>query len=607
MKRFLLFAVVVLLSFRLSADNFKVGNLYYNVLKGKTVEVTLESNDQNKNYHGLKSADIPATVENNGTVYQVVAIGERAFTGCKTIRSITIPENITTIAASALEGCSNITDVIWNVRNYASSKKDTEGPLNRISGSVKSITFGDKVTTIPDALCFEMVKLTQVNMNIGIKTIGNKSFSGCRSLENIKLGSNIKSIGKEAFYNCVSLKEIVIPQSVTSIDSKTFEGCSNLERVHWEPASYNVKKDTDAPFYSLRKQIKFVTFGDKVKSIPSYFLAGMDKVTEVSLPGSLNTIEACAFKGCSALKTIAFSNNVQSIGQEAFADCEVLDSILISNNVKTIGAGAFKNCRQLSVITIGSGLKELSKEIFKNCESLDSIGIPKTISKVGEEAFEDCVLLTKITFNEGLVSIGKESFKNCKSLQSLLLPQSLATIGEAAFEDCEKLLSVNVPAAVKEVSKSAFYSCKSLTDIKLEEGVKELEKDAFKGCQSLQKIVIPSTVTSIAKTAFTDCTGLSEIAWLPAAYGDIKKAEEGPFAIVATQIKSFTFGEAVTRVPMQLCANMTGLTEINLPASVTTVGKKAFAGCTALSKVVFANPGAMIEDGAFEETTELQR
>jgi len=607
MKKNLLFLVVILLSFRLLADNFKVGSIYYNVLKGKNVEVTLESNDQNKNYYGLKAAEIPATVENNGTTYQVVAIGDRAFAGCKTLRSITIPENITTINSSALEGCSNLVDVVWNVRNYSNSKKESNGPLNRISGSVKSITFGDKVTNVPDALCFDMVKLTEVNMNVGIKTIGNKSFSGCRALENINLGSNIKSIGKEAFYNCVSLKKIVIPQSVSSIDGNTFEGCSSLQDVLWEPVSYNVKKESDAPFYALRKQIKSITFGDKVKSVPAYFCSGMDKIESVILPGSMNSIEHDAFNGCSALKTLELSNNVQSIGAEAFAECTVLSSVVIGNSVKSLGAGAFEDCRQLSLITLGTGIKELPKEVFKNCQSLDSIYIPKTITKIGEEAFEDCVGLSKIVFNEGLLSVGKESFKNCKSLTSVVLPQSLTSIGESAFEDCEKLVDINVPAMVKTVAKSAFYSCKSLITVNLAEGVKELDKDAFKGCQSLKTLVIPSTITSISKSTFADCVSLSEIVWNPIAYGDVKKAEDGPFAIIASQIKSFTFGENVTRIPMQLCANMVGLTEISLPASVTSIGKKAFIGCTSLSKVIFGNPGALVEDGAFEETTELQR
>ena len=607
MQRNVIFALALMATLSISAQNFKSGNLYFNVLKGKTVEVTVESNDPAKNYTDLTYADIPASVEVNGKSFQVVSIGDRAFAGNQTIKTVTIPESITSINPTAFDGCSNVEVVIWNPKNYPAPKRETDGPLYDLRSSVRRISFGDKVTDIPAALCFDMTLLTTIEMNAGLKTVGAKAFSGCRALEHIDLGNNIKSIGDQAFYNCVSLKEITIPQSVSSIHKQTFEGCTALSEIRWEPQTFGIKKEADAPFNVLRRQIEKVTFGDKVKTVPAYFCTGMDKIKQISLPNSVTTIENNAFDGCIQLEEINLSNALTTIGKEAFKDCEAIRLFSIGNNVKSLGEGVFAECKQLDSVSIGSGLKELPKSCFKACKALRAVVVPKTITKVGDEVFEECTALKQITLNEGLTSIGKEAFKQCVALEAAVLPQSLTELGDAAFEDCESLASVNIPALIKIVNKNTFDACKALALVKLGDGVKELGKDAFKGCASLVSIAIPVNVSAISKTTFADCIALDSIAWNSKVYGDIKKAQDAPFAVVASQIKKITFGEQVTRIPMHLCADMVGLTSVDLPANILEIGKEAFKGCTSLATVVFANPSTMVEAGAFEETTELKR
>lgn len=607
MQRNVFLALALMTTLSLSAQNFKSGNLYFNVLKGKTVEVTVESNDPAKNYSDLTVADVPATVDVNGKSYQVVAIGDRAFAGNQSIKTVTIPETVTSINPTAFDGCSNVETVVWNPKSFSAPKREVDGPLYDLRSSVKRISFGDKVADIPVALCFDMVNLTTIDMNAGLKTIGAKAFSGCRALEHIDIANNVKSIGDKAFYNCVALKEITIPQSVSSIHKQTFEGCTSLSQINWNPQTYAVKKDIDAPFNVLRKQITKVSFGDKVKAVPAYFCAGMERLDTISLPNSVTAIENNAFDGCSGLKKLYLSSALTTIGKEAFKDCSMLPEFIVGNNVKTLGEGAFEECKQLQSINLGAALKDLPKECFKGCLSLTEINVPKTITKIGDEAFEDCSSLKNVVFNEGLLTIGKEVFKHCSAIDTVVLPQSLTDLGESAFEDCRALAKINIPVLIKIVNKNTFDGCYALNDIQLGDGVKEIAKDAFKGCSAITQITIPLNVTSIAKTAFADCAKLETIAWNPKSYGDIKKAPDGPFAVVAAQIKNITFGEQVTRIPMHLCSDMTGLTVVDLPANILEIGKEAFSGCTSLATVNFANPSSMVEAGAFEETTELKR
>ena len=106
----------------------------------------------------------------------VTSIGESAFLFCNSLHSLVLPDGVTSIGKSAFEGC-------W---------------------SLKSLVIPNSLTSI-----------------------GDRAFSGCRSLSEIVIPSSVTSIGDRAFLGCRSQSEIVIPSSVTSIGKKAF-GCCNI-------------------------------------------------------------------------------------------------------------------------------------------------------------------------------------------------------------------------------------------------------------------------------------------------------------------------------------------------------------------------------------------
>ncbi len=70
-----------------------------------------------------------------------------------------------------------------------------------------------------------------------IRSIGNRAFQGCTSLQSVTIsGNNIKYIYSEAFQGCNSLKSITIPNSVTYIGSAAFSTTS-LETIFYEGTS----------------------------------------------------------------------------------------------------------------------------------------------------------------------------------------------------------------------------------------------------------------------------------------------------------------------------------------------------------------------------------
>ena len=167
--------------------------LLFNILSDSTAEVTRDDSGNDCSYLGHDSIIIPEKVRIDGKVYVVTSIGEYAFIASGLI-SVNIPEEVTSIGASAFSYCSNLTSVI-----------------------------------IPES----------------VTSIGASAFDGCKSLTSIKIPESLTSIGYAAFLECTSLTSINIPESVTSIGKDAFWGCSNLEIVI-DNSKKNVKVGADA-------------------------------------------------------------------------------------------------------------------------------------------------------------------------------------------------------------------------------------------------------------------------------------------------------------------------------------------------------------------------
>ena len=97
--------------------------------------------------------------------------------------------------------------------------------------SLKSVIIPDSITSIGRYAFEDCSGLTSVTIPNSVTSIGGAAFSGCSGLMSITIGGSVTSIGRYAFYGCKSLTSITIPDSVTSIGFVAFEFCSDLAKV----------------------------------------------------------------------------------------------------------------------------------------------------------------------------------------------------------------------------------------------------------------------------------------------------------------------------------------------------------------------------------------
>ncbi|MBO4452411.1 MAG: leucine-rich repeat protein [Clostridia bacterium] len=79
-----------------------------------------------------------------------------------------------------------------------------------------------------------------------------------------------------------------------------------------------------------------------------------------------------AFEDCEKLTNVTIPGTVVAIGDNAFDNCSTLTAVIIPDSVQSIGDSAFSNCICVISAVFGSGLKSIGVNAFSNCPSLMS-------------------------------------------------------------------------------------------------------------------------------------------------------------------------------------------------------------------------------------------
>ena len=394
--------------------------------------------------------------------------------------------------------------------------------------------------------------VTYKGTTYGVKSIGDYAFYECSSLTSVTIGESVTSIGYRAFDGCSSLTSVTIPESVTSIGEDAF----------YNTGIYNNKSNWES----------------KVLYIDNCLIDA-----EGSISGAYTIKE-----------------NTRLIANYAFAYCTSLTSITIPNSVTSIGGHAFEGCTSLTSVTIGENVTSIGGWAFYECFSLTSVTIPNSVTSIGFGAFTDCSSLATVTLTANSV----EEF--CKSQGNGLLYEAYVTCRRYIQIDGKDIIEITIPNGVTSIGDHAFYGCTSLTSITIPNSVTSIGNGAFLAC-SLTSVTIPKSVTSIGELAFYGCSALDSVVWNAKNYTNFSKKEKAPFYDSRSQIKSFTFGEAVEHIPAYLCTGMNMLTSITIPNSVTYIGNETFRDCSSLSSITIPNSVTSIGKGTFEGCAQLEK
>ena len=509
---------------------------------------------------------------------QLEIIGAHAFEGAQLDMTLTIPNTVTDIGAYAFYDCYYLRGVIFAeggtedlvlgseyMRTYVDGfgMLITERQTGRVFGEtnyLNKIVLPARLTVIED-YCF--ADAGQFSLSDGA------NLSVTFALEN----SRLQRIGAYAFYGSNLRGEIVLPASLTN-QAPVVTNSFAYDRLAIGAYAFHGTSVT---------KVTFATATDASASagvtIGEHAFGYCSKLTEITLPANL--VEYTSYSG-------EVFEGLQG-GVTVFL-YETLNGNYRNNSLQNIFvpdvAGAlYADVDGVLYKTNGTDVVEL---ILCPMAKSTTVTVPATVTKIADMAFYYCESVPAIEFIAGKneMTIGDMAFYNCESLTELTLPNNVVSLGESVFYGCSDLETLTLSVQLKNFSAAMVDGCSSLSTV-------SVGTDGY-----------GIYYNSVDGVLFS--FDMSDIVYYPPSRGsDTLTIDKniGANTFKGNQfIKHVIIAEGVTEIGANAFAQ-SSIESITLPASLTLIGEKAFANCSYLEEVVFAEGGdelLVIANGAFQ-------
>ena len=541
----------------------------------------------------------------------ITSISDYAFTNLKA-STLYIPANVQNISANAFANC----DTLVNVRlaDTTASSRTFGADVFKGCDNIRNVYADSVLGWLKNSFVTAESNPVFVADSLYVTGIEAPVNTGAFEIPN-----GVEVINNYAFIN-FDITSLKIPDSVTHIGTFAFSGCTNLAAVD---------------------------LGKGLTTIEHAAFAHCSAITSIVIPDSVTTIGDAAFFNCPGIATLTIGNNVSFIGISAFEGCASITAVKIPAVLTSLSARVFANCTKLTTVELNGILHTIGGSAFVNCVSIVDFGFTENIQTIDGHAFAGCVSLSKLNFNANLKTIGAGAFKDCKSITAITISDNVDEIGLGAFEGCSSVENITIPfiGNKKDSDENAHfgfifgapenwlldengekvellapdnrsYVPYTLANVVIN-GEAVLKANAFAGCDSIVTVKLPATLVAVEENAFAECTSLSAVyfpnleKWCriafetyvsnPLAYANelyIDANADGNYT-ADELLKTLTVPAAITEILPYTFYGASEISEIVIHGGVQSIGKSAFAHCTALSKVtvlensVLSNVGSL--------------
>ena len=296
----------------------------------------------------------------------VVGFYTSVFSNNSKILNISIPNGVANIGEKAFSFCTELTSVSFGTGIQSIEKSSFENCYK-----LSSVVLPDSVTEIGDLAFNNCSGLVSANLGNGIEDdgLGYGIFYGCTKLETVTIPNSITTIQKYMFYGCSKLSVFPVGNSITTIEDYAFRRCSSLLNVVIPDSVTSLGKYS----FAECKKMTDITFGTGITEIPENVCSWCDKLVNITIPSTAVTIGQAAFAWCIGLQYLSFPDSVTTLASEVCRDCSSLTEVVIGDGIPEITAFDFYKCSNLSKITLGVNVELISDNSFYSCNNLTNL------------------------------------------------------------------------------------------------------------------------------------------------------------------------------------------------------------------------------------------
>ncbi len=576
-------------------------------------------------------------------------IGDHAFYNCRSLESFQLPTNVRKIGDFAFDGCVNMTAI----NLLGESAKGTAMVLSTIGydafkdcRSLPQIVFPENYNETLDVATFRgcsglryiesysgsfsLDGYDNANSTLDKKSLASDyGFSYFYNGQNLTANSGMRSDFYLKGIENSKLHEIADAQGIPfNYDEKDQDG--NILNNVYELTVYETKKDQDGNEI-IDKNNPIATYRVDSREGENGYLVGCDiakgdtvKIPDVVGPRNVIGIAATAFQDNCLLKSVTIPSTIKTIDAEAFKGCHNLKNVAFSNpSGLTIGEGAFKT-QQRTRAAHDSSCSRGSLEITPSLNFIAPITYGENepfyyamspTEYINSEAPADNQQTTYITYYSGLPqnlvvrydpATDKNTLYDYPTFADLLDIDSVLSDDEAVLYSC---LAANY--GVEDVA--------SLRKLLYRAAVKRLEKWSSSDAHYDKNDPAddPDLPLSGAEPAIVESVSTNFL--IPFGIEAVDTADGGLFAKKEAEEKTTLQNLDISDAQAAKTLTIEGLEEINDAAFKETfyltrvfigdntrvIGNNAFEKCENLTTVSVGGNVQSIGDHAFSECTKL--
>ena len=387
-------------------------------------------------------------------------------------------------------------------------------------------------------------------------------------------------------------------------------------------------------------------------------------ITSIELPRSLVTIGEGCFYDCGCIDVVTFEPccQIARLGEFAFS-CSVR-SIMVPASVRVIGRMCFCSWK-FDHVTFepGSRLVRMEERAF-HMSRIETIMIPPTVEFIGEACFAFCQQLRFIGLDDDsmLTTISDDAFKKT-DISYFKIPVHVATIGTNVFDGCHivrvdiadgnkhfvirdpfvidaagtnivtcfrELPRYCIPSEIEDISDGCFLYMSMIQHLEFESSkILVICANLFNG-SAIQQICIPSSVLMLSSNCFdftqnlvsvvfeaeSQCVVLGPCAFQYSGITDVNIPASvvsiGDSCFCGSKLQHVTFEVNSQLVSIgdrafSYCSSLAG--ELAIPSSVQIIGKSAFCNCQMITSVIVDSDSllSVIDEQAFRSCGRLER
>ena len=471
-----------------------------------------------------------------------------SFKNNSLLKSIQIPDTITSIGNNVFHGTANLKSVTFG----ANSKLVSLGKEVFFASGITDFIMPNTVTYMAQGVFHNTTGLITAKLSSKLTSINHNTFwnSGLKEFE---IPENITSLGQNSFA-MTKLEKIILGDQINSIPFNAFTSTTLLKDI-----TMNIKFKTITPSYGFTQEqwdlIKwtYTPIADEILTQENIGLLNWGKKTTITLNDwkemapNVTTING-AFLGSTFLESIEIPATVIEVGVSAFQNASKLASVTFQTNSKltTINNLAFSNTKIVS-IAIPNLVTTINQGAFSLNKSLTTFVIPSTITVVAPNLLEGSSNIKEIIIPDSIITIGDNAFKDMTTIKKIIVPGSVQTIGANSFSGTTQLLDITMS-----------YSFQGNNTLKY--GFTQEQWDAIKWAH----------MATTAKILTLDI--VKSIGW------------DKKISITLSDWK--TMAPNVTKINSAFFNNI-DLIYVEIPNSILNIELNSFKNTTALSKIIF--------------------